>query len=95
MGSSLQCKRITLNPTNKIQDTAAKWKKPSKGLLKMNVDGAWIEDKATVKIIIGDDQGEIMVALTEQIGRTPDDEGAEIMELLIVCYFQWIIILKA
>ncbi|KAL3510931.1 hypothetical protein ACH5RR_030332 [Cinchona calisaya] len=53
----------------------------------MNVDGAWKKKKAAVGIIIRDDQGEIMVALSEQIGRTPDANGAEIMPLLDAVQF--------
>ncbi|KAL3525858.1 hypothetical protein ACH5RR_014230 [Cinchona calisaya] len=49
--------------------------------------GARKKDKAAAGIIIRDDQGEIMVALSEPIGRPPDASGAEIMPLLIVVQF--------
>ncbi|KAL3537424.1 hypothetical protein ACH5RR_000790 [Cinchona calisaya] len=61
-------KVMTVEPKNKPQSTVVKWKRPGKGLLKMNVDGAWMENKAAIGVIIRDNRREIMTALAEQIG---------------------------
>ncbi|XP_071909820.1 uncharacterized protein [Coffea arabica] len=65
------------------QELVKKWQPPARNLLKINVDAAWSEEKAGIGIIVRNENGEIMAAMAEGIGKMLSIELAELVAVSI------------
>ena len=64
------------------KELIGQWHPPEQGLLKINVDAARTPEEVGIGVIVRDDEGQIMAAFAERIGKTSSAEFSEILAVI-------------